>query len=189
MSSIVAFHIGPVQGFIATARRTQDLWIGSWLLSYLAREAIGQFQREVPGAILLAPSAPPGDVGPIADTPNHFVVSLPGVDGTSVATSVEKAVRERFAQIGKNVRDFFLSYASTSVDNDLWDRQINSALEVFWIALPDTVPAPRDAAYAALASRKALRDFSSVAEPGFKCSQCGLRQELSGAANRDSARS
>ncbi|MFA0748504.1 type III-B CRISPR-associated protein Cas10/Cmr2, partial [Fervidibacter sp.] len=34
------FTIGPVQGFIAAARKTRDLWMGSFLLSYLTWHAI-----------------------------------------------------------------------------------------------------------------------------------------------------
>jgi len=33
--AFLLFTIGPVQDFIATARKTQDLWAGSYLLSYL----------------------------------------------------------------------------------------------------------------------------------------------------------
>ena len=40
MKHLLAFHIGPVQEFIVAARRTQDFWIGSWLLSHLSRQAI-----------------------------------------------------------------------------------------------------------------------------------------------------
>ncbi|MGB2771816.1 MAG: type III-B CRISPR-associated protein Cas10/Cmr2, partial [Anaerolineae bacterium] len=31
--------IGPVQDFIATARKSRDLWYGSWMLSELAKAA------------------------------------------------------------------------------------------------------------------------------------------------------
>lgn len=34
------FTFGPVQGFVAHARRTRDLWGGSSLLSYLAGHAM-----------------------------------------------------------------------------------------------------------------------------------------------------
>ncbi len=36
----LVFTIGPVQSFIATARKTRDLWMGSYLLSYLIWHAI-----------------------------------------------------------------------------------------------------------------------------------------------------
>ena len=36
---LMIFHIGPVQEFIASARRSRDLWFGSWLLSELSKAA------------------------------------------------------------------------------------------------------------------------------------------------------
>ncbi|MEO0111631.1 MAG: type III-B CRISPR-associated protein Cas10/Cmr2, partial [candidate division WOR-3 bacterium] len=38
--AFLLFTIGPVQEFIATARKTSDLWAGSYLLSYLTYKAI-----------------------------------------------------------------------------------------------------------------------------------------------------
>ena len=37
MSHLLAVAVGPVQEFIATARRTRDLWFGSYLLSEISR--------------------------------------------------------------------------------------------------------------------------------------------------------
>lgn len=34
---IVIISIGPVQSMIASARKSRDLWSGSWLLSELAK--------------------------------------------------------------------------------------------------------------------------------------------------------
>ena len=34
------FTLGPVQGFVSQARRTRDLWAGSFLLSYLSGHAM-----------------------------------------------------------------------------------------------------------------------------------------------------
>ena len=39
-SHVLHFTIGPVQGFIGQARRTRDLWAGSFLLSCLAGMAM-----------------------------------------------------------------------------------------------------------------------------------------------------
>ncbi|MCX7597872.1 MAG: hypothetical protein N2512_03250, partial [Armatimonadetes bacterium] len=36
----VHIFFGPVQEFVSEARRTRDLWVGSWLLSYLAGQAM-----------------------------------------------------------------------------------------------------------------------------------------------------
>ena len=42
MNDKIYFSLGPVQGFVAQARRTRDLWSGSFLLSYLAGCAINE---------------------------------------------------------------------------------------------------------------------------------------------------
>lgn len=39
MSSLLSISIGPVQDFIASARRSRDLWFGSHLLSELSKVA------------------------------------------------------------------------------------------------------------------------------------------------------
>src|SRR5437016_2992527 len=39
MKHLLSISIGPVQDFIATARRSRDLWFGSWLLSELSKAA------------------------------------------------------------------------------------------------------------------------------------------------------
>jgi CRISPR-associated endoribonuclease Cas6 len=36
---LLSISIGPVQDFIASARRSRDLWFGSWLLSQLSKAA------------------------------------------------------------------------------------------------------------------------------------------------------
>ena len=40
MKYLLTLSIGPVQDFIATARRSRDLWFGSWLLSELSRAVV-----------------------------------------------------------------------------------------------------------------------------------------------------
>ena len=44
--NILNFSIGPVQGFIARARKTRDFWAGSFLLSYLAGQAMAVREEE-----------------------------------------------------------------------------------------------------------------------------------------------
>ena len=40
------FTLGPVQGFVAQARRTRDFWAGSFLLSWLAGVAICAVEKQ-----------------------------------------------------------------------------------------------------------------------------------------------
>ena len=40
------FTLGPVQGFVAQARRTRDFWAGSFILSWLSSVAIASIQKQ-----------------------------------------------------------------------------------------------------------------------------------------------
>ena len=52
MTHLLRIHIGPVQEFIATARRSRDLWFGSWLLSELSKaSALGVAPRRRKGGL------------------------------------------------------------------------------------------------------------------------------------------
>lgn len=43
---LLAIGIGPVQEFIASARRSRDLWFGSWLLSEISKAAAKKIADE-----------------------------------------------------------------------------------------------------------------------------------------------
>ncbi|MBI4749713.1 MAG: type III-B CRISPR-associated protein Cas10/Cmr2 [Acidobacteria bacterium] len=183
-SSLLAFHLGPIQDFISTARRTQDLWIGSWLLSHLSRTAIKTAQGNQ--AILILPkpkmSSKFGDPTE-ADTPNHFLVEFESDEPSKVAENIEAAVRSEWKRIATQVKTEFFK----EVTDGLWDRQINTFLEIYWVILtgPDL---SRNDALAALDARKRLRDFQPTEEPHIKCTLCGTRQELSGKSSVYDAR-
>jgi CRISPR-associated protein Cmr2 len=119
----------------------------------------------------------------VADTPNHFLVRLVTDDldtAARVAAEVEGSVRKLLQDAAAIVRARLLVGGACTVRDDLWWRQIDGALEVYWAVVDDAGVASRTTAYSALAARKTLRDFAQTAEPGHKCTLCGLRQELSG---------
>ena len=73
--SFMLFQIGPVQDFIRQARKTQDLWAGSFLLSYLIAQAMLAVAREIgPDAIVY----PQLRGVPLADWAWHKQGILPG---------------------------------------------------------------------------------------------------------------
>ena len=58
---VLILSLGPVQGFIAAARRSRDLWSGSWLLSEISKAAAKALRDG--GADLIFP-APDSDLAP-----------------------------------------------------------------------------------------------------------------------------
>lgn len=80
MEHLLAIALGPVQEFIATARRTRDLYAGSRLLSEAAARAAKVLAREVGAKNLIFP-APEDEAGlerlAGAGIPNVLLVRVP----------------------------------------------------------------------------------------------------------------
>lgn len=183
MSSYLEISLGPVQGFVAQARRTRDLWGGSWLLSYLSGIAIKKAIDE--GAPVVHPhvTGDPildwlqgGRSGPapsIGSLPNHFAVQAP--NPTDLANRICDAVRDEWKRIADVVWQQFFNSAvgAGSRTQDIWTRQIADTWHIRWAASdsPDGT---------ALARRKLWNTRLPAEEPGDKCSVIHDRQELSG---------
>ena len=54
-ASFLLFSLGPVQSFISTARKTQDHWMGSFLLSYLTFTAMQAVMEEIGADSIIFP--------------------------------------------------------------------------------------------------------------------------------------
>ncbi len=132
-AALLALSIGPVQGFIAAARSTSDLWAGSHLLSRLAWEAMRPVCEALgPDAILFPrlrgvpqvdlwlrddmglPDAlfercdwmqGATDANPLfsAALPNRFVAVVPASQAKAIAEQVTQAVRGWLLELGNEV--------------------------------------------------------------------------------------
>ncbi|HOW77511.1 MAG TPA: type III-B CRISPR-associated protein Cas10/Cmr2 [Candidatus Competibacteraceae bacterium] len=179
MSGFFHFTLGPVQSFVAQARRTRDYWAGSFLLSWLAgvamKTVIAQSGRIVfpqPDAGYLAwlegqgTGQPPRQGG----IPNRFKAEV-GENFQPVL--VEQAVRAAWRALAERVWQEDLArhgqrYPDTRA---LWDRQIDGFWEIAWVLGDDE---------ALLDRRKNWRTQLSPTEAGIKCSVMAGWQELSG---------
>ncbi len=183
---LFAFHVGPVQDFIITARRTQDWWMGSWLLSHLSYTAMKAAMDKGADLVLPKELPPPTET---ADTTNHFLARFldTQLDPSGVAQAVETAVQSEWICIEQKVKAEFFS---TSVNQSLWTRQVGTFLEIYWVVVPDAEDSAtaRRCAQTALDARKRLRNFVPAREPHLKCTLCGGRQELSGETRIEDAR-
>lgn len=140
-AAVLALSIGPVQSFIATARKTEDLWAGSHLLSRLAWETMKPLCEELgPDAILfprlrgipqvdlwlLEQIGLPEDwfeklpwwrkrpdANPLfaAALPNRFVAVVPASRAEEIARKCRKHVREWLLELGLKTVDRLLEEA------------------------------------------------------------------------------
>src|SRR5690349_13716188 len=90
------FTIGPVQDFIAAARRTRDLWAGSQLLSELSRTAAKALRDDYDAQLIFPAPSKQGKELKDHDVVNRILVSLTTLEKPEiVGEKIEQAVREQ----------------------------------------------------------------------------------------------
>ena len=163
---LLIISIGPVQDFIAAARRCQDLWFGSFLLSELARAlAKGLVQQ---GAQLIFPGKLESDAQSVA---NKIVAILPsGLAPRNAVASAEKLMndwRDKLAACAFDKCGDAVQAVATASEplflRPIAEKQVADLIELQWVAVPitDYAEAHKDAEQL-LAWRKHTRDFHSV---------------------------
>lgn len=175
------FTFGPVQDFVSQARKTRDLWAGSYLLSYLSGKAMLAIINK--GGEIISPNIqsdglfdlinnPDSNIPSnhsatrIGSLPNRFTAKVPaGLTGEDAA----EAITASWRKIADNVRNL-LNKNKNVIDIHTWDRQINDFWEFQWVmGESDSL----------LDQRKNMRCHLPDPEPGEKCTICGERKELS----------
>lgn len=192
MPYLISIAIGPVQEFIASARRSRDLWLGSWLLSELSKAAAKAIVEQ--NGKLIFPSASPADLTP--DSPFSVVNKIVAEIEAPATEDLEKlldetvycAMRKRL----QDLRDEALSEARAHKISGQpalnWasaKTQIYDLIEYYWAALPFNDPKQyvqvRRRVEALLVARKTTRNFSAAtawSENLPKSSLDGLRESV-----------
>ncbi len=164
--------LGPVQDFIAQARRTRDLWYGSHLLSELGRAAARALADG--GAELIFPSLQAGSVelqpcpAPLRpdgtlprNVANKLLAEVPsGVDPQELARAVREAVTRYWREdLAAPVKAKCAGLLASGVD-DVWIEQVDTFLEfaASWLPITDYAETRRRLEHA-IGARKMLRDF------------------------------
>jgi len=188
------FTLGPVQGFVAQARRTRDFWAGSFILSWLSavamREVLAQqgqsLQNDTDPECIRFPKPDPiflawldgreqGNRGPAqANVPNRFTAVLKR-GGDFYPREVEQAVRKAWRGLAGKVWNEDLATIAGEHSKRIWDRQVDGFWEISWALVTD------DTATDVLDRRKNWRSHLPPPEPGIKCMVMDGWQELSGA--------
>jgi CRISPR-associated protein Cmr2 len=164
MPYLFLVSIGPVQGFIASARRTRDLAFGSWLLSELAKAA-AQKIAEMNGIESLIFPAPQNIKELQPATPLNVANKIVAIIHLS-PQDMEKKVRDtintrletlkNWAYTGIQKQDYYEQVAQSQVDD---------LVEYSWVAVPydgNNYEEKRKILEALLDARKNTRDFLQV---------------------------
>lgn len=181
---IVHFTLGPVQGFISDARRTRDLWAGSFLLSWLSGNAMAALE-DAKGEIIF-PQAENDDLLQtikagkgstyIGSLPNRFKADITNVEGDA-GEICKQAVIDSWNKLHQQVWDRFVAGVAHhgNETKNIWERQTGNFWEMSWVTGAE---APNDGQWLDL--RKNWRTVLPSDEPGDKCRLMGRYQELSG---------
>ena len=173
------FTLGPVQGFVAQARRTRDFWAGSFILSWLSAVAIKATEQQSGKVIFPEPDPVfmswltgenSGEKPRQGSIPNRFKAA---VDGEFKPSDVTDAVTEAWTALAKCIWDRDLESVASSSTKEIWDRQVAGFWEMSWAISPD------ESDSAVIDKRKNWRSHVLPDEQGVKCSVMDGWQELS----------
>jgi CRISPR-associated protein Cmr2 len=167
---VMAIALGPVQEFIAAARKTRDLWYGSELLSRTAKAAALALRDG--GATLIFPAADllereiKDDAEETLPIANKIVAIVPSRAPAELAEQARAAAMDYLrAEMERALGRVRALRQIHMIAVDLVTQQVETFLEWYaaWYpydsADPDGFAAARDAVDELLAGRKALRDF------------------------------
>jgi CRISPR-associated protein Cmr2 len=157
MKHLLSISIGPVQDFIAAARRTADLYAGSQILQKLSK-AVAKHLTSNHAELIF-----PADEN--ADGANKILAEVEG-DPKALAEGALKAAQEKLESLWKKTIESLSGSYQSQIDQARAQEQLGSFLEFYaaWVPLPDEekYPEARRTVERLLAGRKALRDFAST---------------------------
>lgn len=166
MSHVLVLSIGPVQDFIATARKCRDLWFGSWLLSELGKAGARAIaSRCGPGSLVFPTPVKPDDLEKGSDflVPNKIIALTGGADPRAIAAEAERQIRDRLIEI-RTQAFRKLPASGGGFHRTAAEAQVDDLIEVVWACaeLRGDYAAARAAAERLLAARKNTRLWQPV---------------------------
>lgn len=177
---LLALTVGPVQEFISAARRTRDLWFGSYLLSEISKAA-AKAVRTNGGKLIFPAPANDADLDPDSqlNVANVIVAEILESGPATVAQKAKEATRSRW----RSFADPVFSAHQDIIRADIWNDQVNDVIEFYaaWLPYsPQTYHMDRAALMRLLAARKRCRDFPPArGRAGVpKSSLDGLRESV-----------
>lgn len=181
---LLAISVGPVQEFIASARRSRDLWFGSWLLSEISKVAAKKIADECADSLVFPSVDNDEDLNPVnydedgkkvsgsdfsvvnkivalVDTDPHQLCE--GTRDKSIK-GIRQAMQDRLEEIREQA---YKGLKSTHIDEQAAKKQVADLIEFYWAAYPvkgdlSDYAVAREEAEALLAARKNLRNFEQV---------------------------
>ncbi|MFV0389081.1 MAG: type III-B CRISPR-associated protein Cas10/Cmr2, partial [Pyrinomonadaceae bacterium] len=166
---LVSISIGPVQDFIATARRSHDLWFGSHLLSELSKAVALEFGKEN----LIFPAI--SDESQLVENSEYNVVNkilvvTDKIDRESLDRKLRQIIEARLVKFYEPIfseieKELSKNNSGFKFYKDIAKAQIDDLAELFWAAVPyntENFNECRNKVELLLNARKSTRNFNPV---------------------------
>ena len=174
---LFTLSLGPVQSLIGAARRTRDLWCGSWLLSEAVRAAARELDAQQPGCLIfpnlgsseLAPQDRPKGEANISNI-LRAEVALPDAEAVrDLCQGAKSAAVKRLVELAEKARTDLKAnlreevWQKANLREEVWQAQVDRILEFYaaWVQLGDDYGEASRQLGRTLAARKATRDFAA----------------------------
>ena len=187
---LVMLSIGPVQSMIAAARRSRDLWSGSWLLSELAKSCAKSLKEQDATLIF-----------PYVENPSLLEMNSEFSVGNKLQVVIEANSTDELIRIINQAKQATqarflyeadaaikqLDHAKDDIRQEVWDAQKTNYLEIHaaWAKIDtsnnDGYKHAIQKASSALAARKATRDFPPAATDPYDATRMLPKSSLDGA--------
>lgn len=170
---LFALSIGPVQDFIASARRTRDLWFGSFILSEISKAAARTLAES--GCELIFPALNNGDAElepaknknpeEAFNVANVIIVKIPKglkLNPDEINLKAINSATDTWKKFAKEAADQLRTDSINYFDEDIWENQIKDVIECYsaWTPLTEKYSESRRRLMRLLAGRKSIRNFS-----------------------------
>lgn len=196
---MLMFSMGPVQPFIAQARKTRDLWLGSLIFSRLMYAGMMDIQASlIYPSLLISGDKPTYSITEeeTPNIPNKYVAIFDNLEAAQDAARQSitgiTGIASQWQTICNTIRKHIIGNLGDKVTETIWERQTNfdNLFETYWVVVErkegqeygDWFTKTEEM----LAARKRLRDFRPQNEPGEKSGISGDREILhDGDTSRD----
>jgi CRISPR-associated protein Cmr2 len=178
MRHLLSISIGPVQDFIASARRSRDVWFGSWLLSELSKAAALAIVRNSGGDLASLVFPAPASIEALSPNDNTLsvankIVGVIELSQWNSCASVADACERIKAAVDKRLDEIKVdAYSHHHIPGPQFrsliaDLQVKDLVEFIWSVVPfedgtRDYKGARAFSEQLMAARKVTRNFGRV---------------------------
>lgn len=187
MTHLLLFTIGPVQSFIASARKTQDLFAGSAILSHLVAAAYKKLEAKagsfngIPNVEIVFPKLDTNTATKKATNPNRFAATVKNLSADELKQLVEEIKQKVIEEDFCNKAWDEIQRGLTKDIEAIAKKQLAALPEIYWTAIEvgeEDYAEKYKRLESYLGGIKNIRNLKQLEEAGRKCNVDGVHNVI-----------